>query len=101
MRSTKLINIILLIIFIFLITSFLTKNSMKPEDFKNTKPLMTIEKYFEGPVKAWGLLQDRKGKVTRQFKADMYGSFENDILTLNNEVKTNKSEILVLNQMIE
>ena len=79
MRNTK---IILLIIFIFLITSFLTKNSMKPEDFKNTKPLMRIEKYFEGPVKAWGLLQDRKGKVTRQFKADMYGSFENDILTL-------------------
>ena len=24
----------------------------------------------------------RKGKVTRQFKADMFGSFEGDILTL-------------------
>ena len=82
MRNIKIVNIILLIIFIFLITSFLTKNFMKPEDFKNTKPLMTIEKYFEGSVKAWGILQDRKGKVTRQFKADMFGSFENNILTL-------------------
>jgi|TARA_B110000438_G_C15552490_1_gene537564 hypothetical protein len=55
---------------------------MKPVDFKNTEPQMTIEKYFDGPVKAWGLLQDRSGKVTRQFKADMFGSFEDDVLTL-------------------
>ncbi len=55
---------------------------MKPEDFKETKPTINIEKYFEGPVKAWGLLQDRKGKVTRQFRADMFGKFQNNILTL-------------------
>ena len=55
---------------------------MKPEDFKNTKPELKIEKYFEGNVKAWGMLQDRKGKVTRQFSANMKGSFENNILTL-------------------
>ena len=55
---------------------------MKPEDFKGTEPTINIEKYFEGSVEAWGLLQDRKGKVTRQFKADMFGKFENNILTL-------------------
>ena len=55
---------------------------MKPEDFKNTEPALQIEKYFEGNVKAWGVLQDRKGKVTRQFTADMFGKFENNILTL-------------------
>jgi len=58
---------------------------MKPEDFKGTEPTITIEKYFEGPVKAWGLLQDRKGKVTRQFRADMFGKFQNNILTLEEE----------------
>ena len=55
---------------------------MKPEDFKNTEPEIKIEKYFEGQVKAWGILQDRKGKVTRQFNANMLGKFENNILTL-------------------
>ena len=55
---------------------------MKPEDFKGRAPTINIEKYFEGSVEAWGLLQDRKGKVTRQFKADMFGKFENNILTL-------------------
>ena len=58
---------------------------MKPEYFKGTNPTIKIEKYFEGHVKAWGLLQGRKGKVTRQFKAKMFGSFENNILTLEEE----------------
>ena len=78
----KKIKIILLITSLILITNCSERNSMKPEDFKNTEPVMTIEKYFEGPVKAWGLLQDRKGKVTRQFKADMFGNFKGNILTL-------------------
>ncbi len=55
---------------------------MKPEDFKGTEPTIKIEDYFNGKVKAWGLLQNRSGKVTRQFKADMFGKFENGILTL-------------------
>jgi len=55
---------------------------MKPEDFKATEPTIKIEEYFNGQVKAWGLLQNRSGKVTRQFKADMFGKFENNILTL-------------------
>ncbi len=78
------ISIILIILFL-LFKSYSTRNVMKPEDFKDTKPIIKIEKYFEGQVKAWGLLQDRKGKVTRQFKADMFGKFENNILTLEEE----------------
>tara|TARA_Y100000590_G_scaffold155240_1_gene178460 strand:- start:4808 stop:5275 length:468 start_codon:yes stop_codon:yes gene_type:complete len=55
---------------------------MKPEDFKNEEPILKIEKYFDGEVKAWGILQDRKGKITRQFSANMFGKYENNILTL-------------------
>ena len=67
---------IVLIIFILFFKSYFKNNNMKPEDFINTKPIIKIENYFEGEVQAWGLLQDRKGKVTRQFKADMFGKFE-------------------------
>ena len=77
-----LLIIILLIIITALIKSNLFNDNMKPEDFKNTEPEIKIEKYFEGQVKAWGILQDRKGKVTRQFEANMLGKFENNILTL-------------------
>ena len=82
MINFKIFRLTTLIIALLFTASCINNNSMKPTDFKNTEPTMTIEQYFNGPVKAWGLLQDRSGKVTRQFKADMTGSFEGDILTL-------------------
>tara|TARA_Y100000590_G_scaffold330596_1_gene375586 strand:- start:3448 stop:3915 length:468 start_codon:yes stop_codon:yes gene_type:complete len=65
---------------------------MKPEDFKNTEPVIKIEKFFEGKVKAWGMLQDRKGRIKRQFKADMFGKFENNILILEEDFYWNDGE---------
>ena len=48
---------------------------MKPEDFKNKKPRLIIEEYLSGNVKAWGVLQNRSGKVIRQFSADLDGKW--------------------------
>ncbi len=79
----KIINSILLIIALALVTS--CSNNMKPEDFKNTKPSLLIEEYFDGKVKAWGILQDRSGKVTRQFQADLVGSFKDNVITLDED----------------
>jgi len=64
---------------------FLLLNScseMKPEDYKNTKPIIKIEEYFQGKVKAWGMLQARSGEVKRQFVADMKGKFDGQNLIL-------------------
>ncbi len=73
---------ILLISSFFVIKIYFFNNNMKPEDFKNTKPELIIEKYFNGEVLAWGILQNRNGKVTRQFNAKMMGSYEDKVLTL-------------------
>ncbi len=81
-KLSNLISSLLLIIFVVFISTSILKKNMKPEDFKGTEPTIKIEEYFNGKVKAWGLLQNRSGKVTRQFKADMFGKFENGILTL-------------------
>ena len=43
----KTIRTSLLIISLFFITSCVSGSSMKPEDFKNTKPTMVIEQYFQ------------------------------------------------------
>ena len=80
-KNIFFISIVLIISLLFF-KSYFNNNNMKPEDFKNTEPALQIEKYFEGNVKAWGLLQDRSGTIMRQFKADMSGKFENNILTL-------------------
>ena len=61
----------LLIIFLGLITSCSGNQSMKPEGLKDKKPRLIIEEYLSGNVKAWGILQNRSGKVTRQFSATL------------------------------
>ena len=57
-------------------------SEMKPEDYKNTQPIIKIEEYFQGKVKAWGMLQGRSGEVKRKFVADMYGEFDGENLIL-------------------
>jgi len=71
------------LLLIFILFSILNNCSkMKPEDYKNTKPVIKIEEYFQGNVKAWGMLQGRSGEVKRQFVAEMKGNFDGENLIL-------------------
>lgn len=56
-------------------------------DYKNETPEFNLETYFNGPIEAWGVIQDYKGKVTRRFKINLNGEWDNDIGTLNEEFK--------------
>ena len=71
---------------------FSSCSEMKPEDYKNTKPEIKIEEYFQGNVKAWGILQGRSGKVKRQFVADMKGNFDGQKLILDETFIWNDGE---------
>ena len=92
MRHIKYIKSISLIIVIFLFTSC-SKNTMKPEDFKNKEPRLIIEEYLSGNVKAWGVLQNRSGKVTRQFSADLDGTWDGKQLILKEKFNWDDGEI--------
>ena len=46
--------------------------------YKDTKPKADIKEYFNGPIKAWGLVQDWRGRVTRRFDVEMVGSWNGD-----------------------
>ena len=76
-------------IFILLLNSC---SEMKPEDYKNTKPIIKIEEYFQGNVKAWGMLQGRSGEVKRQFVADMKGEFDGQNLIVDETFIWNDGE---------
>ena len=67
-------------------------SEMKPEDYKNTKPIIKIEEYFQGDVKAWGMLLGRSGEVKRQFVADMKGEFDGQNLILDETFIWNDGE---------
>ena len=88
-----IIFLTILVIFFIIYKNYFNNGNMKPEDFKNTKPIIKIEEYFEGEVEAWGILQDRKGKVTRSFNAKMSGKFENNILTLEEDFYWKDGEV--------
>ena len=87
------IKFFLLIVSLLFITSCSGKQSMKPEDFKDKQPRLIIEDYMSGNVKAWGILQNRSGKVTRQFSADLNGKWDGKQLILDEKFVWNDGEI--------
>ena len=93
MRDIKFIQSILLIISLLLITNCSKNSSMKPEDFKNKEPRLIIEEYLSGNLKAWGVLQNRSGKVIRQFSADLNGNWDGKKLILDEKFNWDDGEI--------
>jgi len=84
------------IIFTLFIAFLLTNcsgNNMKPIDFKDQKPRLIIEDYLSGNVKAWGILQNRSGKVTRQFSATLNGKWDGTQLVLDETFNWDDGEI--------
>ena len=79
---------------LFLITNCSNNSAMKPEDFKNKEPRLIIENYLSGNVKAWGVLQNRSGKVTRQFSADLNGKWDGKQLILDEKFNWDDGEKL-------
>ena len=79
-----------------LLLSFFLTNcmaGMKPEDFKDRKPNLVIEEFLSGKVKAYGVLQNRGGKVTRQFSADLEGKWDGKQLTLDEKFYWSDGEV--------
>ena len=54
----------------------------KLDYYKGSKPEADIKKYFDGNIKAWGLIQDWRGRVTTRFDVDMVGSWKDGVGTL-------------------
>ena len=52
------------------------------DEYAGSKPALVLEDYFTGKTKAWGLFEDRFGKVRRQFQVDIDGTWDGTLLTL-------------------
>ena len=59
--------------------------TMKPEDFAQQTPRLDVFDYFDGRTQAWGLFEDRFGRVRRQFTVDIEGQVENGKLILDED----------------
>lgn len=68
--------------FLLSVTLLTGCSGMKPEDFAGNEPRFLIEEYFAGKTRAWGMFQDRFGKLRRQFVVDIEGTWDGEVLTL-------------------
>lgn len=49
------------------------------ENYADIEPALKLEEYFNGSIKAWGIVQDRSGNIKRRFSIDMHGEWNDDI----------------------
>ena len=60
---------------ILLSMSLLSCSNIKPKDYQANEPTLDIRHYLNGKIKAWGMLEDRSGKITRRFTVEMEGKW--------------------------
>ncbi len=46
--------------------------------YQGSEPELDPKEFFNGPIKAWGIVQDWQGKVVRRFDADLIGTWDGD-----------------------
>jgi hypothetical protein len=54
-------------------------------DYANEKPTLDLQQYFNGTLDAWGMFQDRSGKVVKRFTVVMRCKWEGDVGTLDED----------------
>lgn len=67
--------------------------NMEPTDFKGASPRLVIEDYFAGETRAWGIFEDRFGNLRRQFTVTIKGTWEDEILELDEQFEYSDGEL--------
>ncbi len=52
------------------------------EDYRNERPVLDLRRYFDGTIDAWGVFQDRSGKVVKRFYVRIDAKWVGDTGTL-------------------
>jgi len=60
-------------------------SSIDPSHYAAEKPVLNLQQYFNGTLDAWGIFQDRSGKVVKRFTVVMQCKWNGDIGTLDED----------------
>lgn len=58
---------------------------IQPSQYAAEKPVLDIKQYFNGTLDAWGMFQDRSGKVVKRFTVVMRCTWDGDVGTLDED----------------
>lgn len=59
--------------------------TISPNDYAAEKPTLDLQTYFNGTIDAWGIFQDRSGKVVKRFTVVMRCTWQGDVGTLDED----------------
>lgn len=57
-------------------------STVNVSDYAAERPALDFQAYFNGPIKAWGIVQNRSGKVIKRFTVDIDAKWSGDVGTL-------------------
>jgi hypothetical protein len=63
------------------------------DDYQGTQPKLDLKQFFTGKLKAYGMVQNRSGQVTRHFTADLVGTWKGDEGVLDEVFYFNDGEV--------
>lgn len=55
------------------------------QDYAANQPVLDLAQYFTGKTHAWGMFQDRNGKVVKRFTVEITGTHRNNELVLDEQ----------------
>jgi len=70
------------IIFLFSLLLLGSCGAIPVAEYSQTSPALDLRSFFDGNLNAFGLLQDRSGRMTRRFTATLHGSWQGETGTL-------------------
>ena len=79
---TRFLNKVLVLVATLLIAAC---SSITPDAYQAEKPVLDLDQYFTGTIDAWGMFQDRSGKVVKRFTVVMRCTWLGDTGTLDED----------------
>ena len=76
-QKIKRLNFMRMIIITFVLIS-ISGCTVNMTNYTNNKPSFDMFDYFSGNIRGWGMVQDRKGELLRQFVVDIKGTLNSE-----------------------
>jgi hypothetical protein len=57
-------------------------SSVGVDTYVAEKPVLELQRYFDGKIDAWGMFEDRSGKVIKRFHVEIDASWKGEVGTL-------------------
>lgn len=67
--------------------------SQSLSDYQGSAPKLDLKTYFDGEIKAWGVVAGRDGTIKRRFSATILASWQGDVGTLDEQFVFDDGEL--------